>query len=888
MLNFDKFTDDLKGALIFAQKISEKNNEKVTTAHFFLGLLHDNNYKSAKVLNKFGIKKEFFEKTEKRKMLFKEEEETKDNEMLSVFAIEALEGAAAISYKNNEKKIDTDHMLYALCNNKKNNASLFLVASRLGLDYIKDEIMNSILGNNENKKSPNSNKNKNQAPNFFKPGEFSMDTFLSGIQGILMEMKNSKDDALFLKKDFNNDSKYNKKESNKSFEKSKNKIGVKTRKRKKTPALDYFTIDLIEEAKNNKLHQVIGREKEISRLGNILARKTKNNPIVIGEPGVGKTAIVEGLAQKIVKRDAPQSLFEKRILLLSLSTLIAGTKYRGEFEERLQKILNEIKEAENEVILFIDEFHTIVGTGSAEGSLDVANIIKPELSRGKLQVIGATTTDEYKKYVEKDKALERRFQMINLEEPSIEDAIKMIQGSKEAFEDYHNLNIDNNAIITAVNLSKRYISERSLPDKAFDIIDEAMAKKSMRLNKNFDKIIKLQDKLLKKQKNKERAVSSQNYTRAANIKAEESKIQKEIDKLKLEKIPKIKRKKVTSENIREVLSDIKGISVRRLATKEIDKLKILEKKIEKYVIGQNNAIEKVVNIVKKSKIGINNPDRPLGGFLFLGPTGVGKTELVRILAREVYDDEKVLIKLDMSEFSEKHTGSRLIGTTAGYVGYEEGGELTEKVRRKPYSIVLFDEIEKAHQDVFNLLLQILEDGQLTDGKGRTVDFRNTIIILTSNIGGEEFTKKAAAIGFSASKKKTAEIEDDFDEIKKNVLKKLKGKIKPELLNRLDQVIVFNSLKKDSIEKIIKIQFDILKDRLKQEKKIILNLDKSAIKFLTEKSYNPEFGARPVRRSIAKYIEDEITKMVLNSQIKKDSIIKISHKIKDKKLAFSVV
>ncbi|MDD3645863.1 MAG: ATP-dependent Clp protease ATP-binding subunit [Candidatus Gracilibacteria bacterium] len=635
-----------------------------------------------------------------------------------------------------------------------------------------------------------------------------------------------------------------------------------------TPALDFFSTDLTTEAREKKLDKVIGRETEIERLIAILNRKTKNNPALVGEPGVGKTAVVEGLAMRIATGDVPFSMKNKRILSLDMSSLVAGTKYRGEFEARIKQIIEEASKAENEIILFIDEIHTIIGAGGGEGTLDASNILKPAMGRGKIRVIGATTLNEYQKYIEKDSALERRFQKIEVAEPNKETANSILSGLKDVFEEYHNLNISAEAIDEAINLSIRYITDRYLPDKAIDLVDEACSLKSMKYNFDEKETTKLKAKVVDLNKQIEAAVISGNYKKASMLKEKQAQLEKEIIKIRKKfKIPKEKRLTITSEDIQRVLSISTGIPVSNLSKSEITKLKKLPKTLNENIIGQEEAIESVVKSIMRNKAGISDKNRPTGSFLFLGPTGVGKTELVKVLAREFFGDENSLIKIDMSEYSDKTSASKLIGASAGYVGYEEGGMLTEKVRKKPYSIVLFDEIEKGDFDVYNLLLQILEDGVLTDNKGRKVSFKNTIVIMTSNIGQEEFKEQAKKIGFDVTESEEEKVLKDFKKAKENIISNLGDYFSPEFINRIDKIVVFNPLDKTIIRKIVKLQLEKLENKLK-EKNLEFKYDTKVLNQITKKVYNPEFGAREVRRYITDKIEDEIAELIINDASKK--------------------
>lgn len=635
-----------------------------------------------------------------------------------------------------------------------------------------------------------------------------------------------------------------------------------------TPALDFFSTDLTAEARDGKIDTIIGREVEIERLIGILNRKTKNNPCLVWEAWVGKTAIVEWLALRIANGEVPFSMKDKRILSLDMSSLVAGTKFRGEFESRIKQIIDEASKVENEVLLFIDEIHTIIGAGSGEGTLDASNILKPAMGRGKIRVIGATTLNEYQKYIEKDPALERRFQKIVAAEPDKKTAIEIISGLKEIFEEYHNLNISDEAINEAVDLSVRYITDRQLPDKAIDLVDEACSLKSMKYNYDEKEIKKIKEKMAKNAKKIEDAVISQQYKKAVIYKETQKKYEQDIQKLKEKfSIPKEKRFWVAPEDIHKVLSITTGIPVANLSKKEIDRLKKLPVHMKKTIIAQNDAIEAISKSIIRNKTGIGEPHRPLGSFLFLGPTGVGKTEIVKVLAREYYWDEDALIKIDMSEYSDKTAANKLIGASAGYVGYEEGGLLTEKVRKKPYSIILFDEIEKGDIEVYNLLLQILEDGVVTDNKGRKINFKNTIIVMTSNIGQEEFGEKAAQIGFDTATSEENKILDDYEAAKERIKGSLTEYFSPEFVNRIDKVIVFNPLDKTAIKKIVKLQLEKFAKRL-EWKDMELSYDTKVISTIARNVYNPEFGAREIRRYLTDVIEDKIAEKILMHANKK--------------------
>ena len=640
-------------------------------------------------------------------------------------------------------------------------------------------------------------------------------------------------------------------------------------KRKDTPTLNLYGIDLIERADKNRLDPVIGRKDETQRLLEILCRRMKNNPCLIGEPGVGKTAVVEGLAQRILLGEVPDMIKNKRIYTLDVTSMLAGAKYRGEFEERLKKVLNEVKYLED-IILFIDEIHNIVGAGGAEGAIDASNILKPALARGEIQCIGATTTDEYRKNIEKDSALERRFQPIVVKEPNKEDSILILHGIKEKYETHHNVKLTDEAIEAAVNLSSRYITDRFLPDKAIDLIDEAAAKVRIESMITPPKFFKQEELISNLKVEKEEAIKIQDFELAARLRDQELLLQEELERdrelWREENASKIYE--VNKEHIAKVVSKWTQIPVERLTEKESSRLLKLEEKLSKRVIGQLEAIKTISKAVRRSRVGLKDPKRPIGSFAFLGPTGVGKTELCKALAEAMFGDENKFIRLDMSEYMEKHGVARLIGAPPGYVGYEEGGQLTEKVRRSPYSVILFDEIEKAHPDIFNVLLQILEDGVLTDGKGRTVDFKNTIIIMTSNIGADKLDKKNA-VGFSARE----DNEQDYDNMKSLMLEELKQSFKPEFINRLDDIVVFHSLEKEHLLKIVDLMIGSLKERL-NDLQLSLNFSQECKEFLVKKGTELKYGARPLRRVITKYIEDKLSEELLNGNILKGNEVDV--------------
>ena len=632
-----------------------------------------------------------------------------------------------------------------------------------------------------------------------------------------------------------------------------------------TPALDFFSTDLSQEAREGKIENVFWRDTEIERLIAILNRKTKNNPALVWEPGVGKTAIAEGLALRIHQGNVPFSMKDKRILSLDMSSLIAWTKYRGEFESRIKQVIEEASKVENEIVLFIDEIHTIIWAGGWEGTLDASNILKPAMWRGKIRIIWATTHAEYQKYIEKDSALERRFQKIVVEEPNKEIATQIISWIKESFEEYHNLNISEDAVIAAVDFSIRYITDRYLPDKAIDLIDEACSIKSMKYNFDETATKKLKEKIAKLSKSIEQAVIAQSYKKASKLKEEQAELESQISELKQKfTIPKEERLNVTAEDVQRVLHISTGIPISNLNKWEIDRLKNLPRDIRKKIIWQDEAVENIAKSIMRSKTGIWNPNRPLGSFLFLGPTGVGKTELVKVLAQEFYDDKDALIKIDMSEYSDKTSVNKLIGSSAGYVWYEEGGMLTEKVRKKPYSVVLFDEIEKWDFEVYNLLLQILEEWILTDNKWRKINFKNTIIIMTSNIWQEEFAEKANSIWFDVEENEEDTLLEDYKKASEKIKDNLTDYFSPEFVNRIDKVLVFNPLDKINIKKIVKLQLTNLSERL-EKMWYELTFDNKTINHITKTVYNPDFWAREIRRYITDNIEDVIAEKVIYSQ-----------------------
>lgn len=629
-----------------------------------------------------------------------------------------------------------------------------------------------------------------------------------------------------------------------------------------TPTLDSLARDLTAIAKEDSLDPVIGRSKEIQRVIEVLSRRTKNNPVLIGEPGVGKTAIAEGLAQQIINNEVPEILRDKRVMTLDMGTVVAGTKYRGEFEDRLKKVMDEIRQAGN-IILFIDELHTLIGAGGAEGAIDASNILKPSLARGELQCIGATTLDEYRKYIEKDAALERRFQPIQVDQPSVDESIQILQGLRDRYEAHHRVSITDDAIEAAVKLSDRYISDRFLPDKAIDLIDEAGSKVRLRSFTTPPNLKELEQKLDEVRKEKDAAVQSQEFEKAASLRDTEQRLREQVEDTKKSWKEKQgqENSEVTVDDIAMVVSSWTGVPVSKIAQTETDKLLNMENILHSRVIGQDEAVVAVAKAVRRARAGLKDPKRPIGSFIFLGPTGVGKTELARALAESIFGDEESMIRIDMSEYMEKHSTSRLVGSPPGYVGYDEGGQLTEKVRRKPYSVVLLDEIEKAHPDVFNILLQVLEDGRLTDSKGRTVDFRNTILIMTSNVGASEL-KRNKYVGFNVQDET-----QNHKDMKDKVMGELKRAFRPEFINRIDEIIVFHSLEKKHLTEIVSLMSDQLTKRLK-EQDLSIELTDAAKAKVAEEGVDLEYGARPLRRAIQKHVEDRLSEELLRGNIHK--------------------
>lgn len=806
--HFEKFTKNAKLALTAAQKAARAMGEAyIGTEHILVGLVSNPEALAAEILEGHAVT---LEKVQLALSFSSKSRYDGGGQGLTDPAKKVIEKGVAMAARHQHYYVGTEHLLLGILADK--NTKAYSILEELGADpgRIKSQVMN-LFRHTGGEQAPTP---QPVAPN-----------------GVLKKPSAGpkKDDG--------------------------------------TPALDYFSTDLTAMAQAKKLDPVVGRANEVQRLIQILGRRTKNNPVLIGEPGTGKTAIVEGLASRIVAEQVPEALHGKRILALDLPLMVAGTKYRGEFEERVKQVIDELKKQE-EIIIFIDELHTIVGAGAAEGSMDAAQILKPALARGEVQTIGATTLDEYRKHIEKDAALERRFQPVHVNEPTGEETVAVLKGLRQNYEDHHGVEITDEAIQTAVQLSTRYIADRFLPDKAIDLIDEAASAGRLREGGMTPELKKLKDELAALDEQKDAAVEKQDYELAGEIRDKAEKIRQ-----KLRASSATNRKvRVTAEDIAIIVGQWTGVPVTRLVKAEADNLAALEHRLKTHIVGQNEAVSAVARSIRRSRVGIASPKRPMGSFIFLGPTGVGKTELVKVLAKEVFGSEDNLIKLDMSEFMERHNVSRLVGAPAGYVGYEDGGKLTEQIRRRPYSVVLLDEIEKAHPEVFNLLLQIMEDGTLTDAKGRKVDFRNTIIILTSNVGAAEL-QKSASLGFRVTDENSETFEHKYEDMKQRVLEQLREKFKPEFLNRLDQIVVFKPLTREAVSKIVDLQLLELGTRLR-EKDLKLSVDAKAKAQLIERGFDPKYGARPVRRAIQDDLEDPLAEQLLSGQIKEGDRVRI--------------
>lgn len=823
---FSKFTPNLQQALMMSEKISKEQNSLTDTEHQLLALILQKGTLANDILSMFDIS------VDRAQLVSTLVGKKKLPNGVQENAKEAIKLSVQFAMKYRHVSVDCEHLLLALISNKNWNS--FSIIERMGV---------------------NPKDIKKQIDSIFSEAGRSIASEQAPIEDIGIEE---------MPQDMG------------PVPPFPGQLGVK-RKTEKS-AVKEFTINISELAARGKIDPVVGRDNEIERIIQILIRRKKNNPVLIGEPGVGKTAIIEGLALKIKQGDVPSAIADREIYTLDLSALLAGTMYRGQFEVRIKKLLEEIEKNKN-AILFIDELHTVIGAGSAEGSLDAANILKPKLARGEIKIIGATTLDEYKKHIEKDSAFERRFQVVQVPEPSVEDTIRIVKGIAHQYEKHHNVAYQSDALETAVKLSNRYIQDRFLPDKAIDLIDEAAAAKNIS-NKNNSKLSELAKKLKNTSKKKDDSVNSEDYEKATYFKQKELAIKKEIEKIRQgDKHSVISI--ITSEDIARIVSKWTGVPVSNMDIKEKNKYLSIEKTLKKKIVGQDEAVSKISEAIRRSRVGISNPNRPVGSFIFLGPTGVGKTELVKVLSKEIFGSSRSLIKIDMSEFMEKHNVSRLLGAPAGYVGYEEGGRLTERVRRQPYSLILFDEIEKAHPEVFNIMLQIMEDGELTDAKGRLVNFRNTLIVMTSNLG-TDLLNQQATIGFNGgTQDKAGTI--DYEKMVERVNEIISKHFKPEFLNRVDEIVIFKPLSQDSIVKISNLEIGKLKRRLMEEG-ISIDFSQSLIKWIAKKGFKPEFGARPMRRAISEYLENKISASILSGQTNPGD--KIFANIKEDKVIFS--
>ena len=842
----DNFSSRVKDVITYSKEEAIRlGHDFIGTEHLLLGILRDGGGKAIKILSALDIDLDFLRKKieilSPPNPIMNYEENLRKNLHLTRQAERALKTTFLEAKLFQGNSINTAHLLLCILRNENDPTTKLLEKLNLNYEVVKDQFKELISETNDDYEDISASSTYD-------------------------EEEEKEDESI---------------EQNPFTVKS----GSSKSKKSKTPVLDNFGRDLTAFASDGKLDPIIGRNKEIERVSQILSRRKKNNPLLIGEPGVGKSAIAEGLALRIIERKVSRLLYNKRVISLDLASVVAGTKYRGQFEERMKAVMNEL-EKNRDIILFIDEIHTIVGAGGAMGSLDASNMFKPALARGEIQCIGATTVDEYRKYIEKDGALERRFQKIMVEPTSIGETIEILQNIKDKYEDHHNVKYTDEAIEACVKLTDRYINDRNLPDKAIDAMDEAGSRIHITNMDVPKEIIELENKLENVREKKNSVVKNQKYEEAAKLRDDEKKLEKELltQQEQWESELKKKREIVTDVNITEVVSLISGIPLKKIdnTTNEKNIQFDLESKLKESIIGQNDAIDVVVNAIQRNQTGLKDPNKPIGSFIFLGQTGVGKTQLAKSLGEELFNSKDSLIRLDMSEYMEKFSVSRLIGAPPGYVGYEEGGQLSEKVRRKPYSIVLLDEVEKAHPDVFNMMLQVLDDGYLTDSVGRKVDFKNTVIIMTSNIGTRKLKDFGTGVGFDTDYRKK-----EKNKLSTEVLKKSLGKkFSPEFLNRIDEIVVFNELDKNEIEKIVKIEIKKFINRL-SEIEYKIQIDSKAISFLAKKGYNKEYGARPVKRAIQKFIEDEIAKMIVKNKIKKNDNIVISHKKDNDKLDFSV-
>ena len=835
----DNFSSRVKDVITYSKEEAIRlGHDFIGTEHLLLGILRDGGGKAIKILNSLDIDLDFLRKKieilSPPNPIMNFEENLRKNLHLTRQAERALKTTFLEAKLFQGNSINTAHLLLCILRNENDPTTKLLEKLNLNYEVVKDQFKENISETNDSYEDVTSSQTFDETP----------DDDENSIEQNPFNVKSSQ---------------------NKS-------------KKSKTPVLDNFGRDLTLYASEGKLDPIIGRNKEIERVSQILSRRKKNNPLLIGEPGVGKSAIAEGLALRIVERKVSRLLYNKRVISLDLASVVAGTKYRGQFEERMKAVMNEI-EKNKDIILFIDEIHTIVGAGGAMGSLDASNMFKPALARGEIQCIGATTLDEYRKYIEKDGALERRFQKIIVEPTSIDETIEILNNIKHKYEDHHNVKYSEDAVKACVNLTDRYINDRNLPDKAIDAMDEAGSRVHITNMDVPKEIVDLENKLESVRLKKNSVVKNQKYEEAARLRDDEKKIEKELldQQIMWDDELKKKRELVSEDNIIEVVSLISGVPLRKIDQTENVVEFNLEDSIKEKIIGQDTAVEAVVNAIQRNKTGLKDPNKPIGSFIFLGQTGIGKTQLAKSLGEELFNNKDSLIRIDMSEYMEKFSVSRLIGAPPGYVGYEEGGQLSERVRRKPYSVVLLDEIEKAHPDVFNMLLQVLDDGYLTDSVGRKIDFKNTVIIMTSNIGTRKLKDFGTGVGFDTEYKR-----NDENKLSSEILKKsLSKKFSPEFLNRVDEIVVFNTLSHIEIEKIVKIELNNFKDRLKSVDYNV-KIDNKVIKFLSIKGYDKEFGARPIKRAIQKYLEDPLAKKIVNSEIKKGDKIEITH-LKDAKI-----
>ena len=842
----DNFSSRVKDVITYSKEEAIRlGHDFIGTEHLLLGILRDGGGKAIKILSSLDIDLDFLRKKieilSPPNPIMNYEENLRKNLHLTRQAERALKTTFLEAKLFQGNSINTAHLLLCILRNENDPTTKLLEKLNLNYEVVKDQFKEIISENND---------------------DFE---------------------------DISSSNTYEEEDDDKDESIEQNPFTVKSNssksKKSKTPVLDNFGRDLTAFANEGKLDPIVGRKNEIERVSQILSRRKKNNPLLIGEPGVGKSAIAEGLAIRIIERKVSRLLYNKRVISLDLASVVAGTKYRGQFEERMKAVMNEL-EKNKDIILFIDEIHTIVGAGGAMGSLDASNMFKPALARGEIQCIGATTVDEYRKYIEKDGALERRFQKIMIEPTSIKETIEILQNIKNKYEDHHNVKYTDEAIEACVKLTDRYINDRNLPDKAIDAMDEAGSRIHITNMDVPKEIIELEDQLEIVREKKNSVVKNQKYEEAARLRDDEKKLEKKLlnQQEQWENDLKKKRELVTDLNINEVVSIISGIPLKKIDNTNNNKsVKFdLENKLKEKIIGQNDAIDVVVNAIQRNQTGLKDPNKPIGSFIFLGQTGVGKTQLAKTLGEELFNRKDSIVRLDMSEYMEKFSVSRLIGAPPGYVGYDEGGQLSEKIRRKPYSILLLDEVEKAHPDVFNMMLQVLDDGYLTDSVGRKVDFKNTVIIMTSNVGTRKLKDFGTGVGFDTEFRKK-----EKNKLSTEILKKSLGKkFSPEFLNRIDEIVVFNELEKKEIQSIVKIEINKFIKRL-AEIDYKIKIDSKAINFIAQKGYNKEFGARPVKRAIQKYIENEIAKRIVNNEVKKNDTINITHKKNDSFLDFVV-